>query len=701
MMVPVKPPKVNLVTEHTKEIYVPLASKHNYGIVKIGEGILIDSGVISFDRAEIKINSISKNGVLIAPDENKNINIELNKTDVGLSNVDNTSDIDKPVSTAQAEALSKKLDVRQSLANTNKILYVNKDGYLDFKTEATRLKFSNNNELVSSVADNINFSSDFVLTGSEKVNVSLSDTVKQVFKSITYNPSTSELIFVRYNDSSVSITLPFNELDSQIKDNDADIISLNTRTETLEDDIKTTVTDVTINHKDGTFTFTKKDGSTLIVDTLLEKVVTNFKYDETTKELILTLEDGSVQKIPMSAFIDDYDGVDGAEITITVSGDNKISAILKNGSVDENKLTPTLSAKIKNIPTALSQLTDDVGLGNKADRSELFSGSYNDLTDKPTIPTATSQLTNDSGFITAEDVPSNIVTTDTAQTITGVKTFGDPLSWNSTAIAIAGDNPHVNVPNMTSVYSGLYIGNRIQAPNAGGIGIGKGLTFGTASSAAGSVLIGYDSSQTISTGAASYNITIGAKNTIAGTKNVIIGYDGHVSGDVSDAIQLGTGTNSSAKTLQAYEYPLLDGSTGKIPVGRLPVDDLTSTFDASYLSFTNTTQTLTEDQQALVRSKIGAGSGSFSGDYNDLINKPTIPNFDSLATVARTGNYHDLANKVPTASKEFTGTVRAWVDEEGYLCVSNQELLLENGILILNNTGDTVTKQDAEVVIGG
>lgn len=33
-------------------------------------------------------------------------------------------------------------------------------------------------------------------------------------------------------------------------------------------------------------------------------------------------------------------------------------------------------------------------------KSELFSGSYNDLTDKPAIPTTTSQLTNNSGFVT-------------------------------------------------------------------------------------------------------------------------------------------------------------------------------------------------------------------------------------------------------------------------------------------------------------
>ena len=45
-------------------------------------------------------------------------------------------------------------------------------------------------------------------------------------------------------------------------------------------------------------------------------------------------------------------------------------------------------------------------LSNKADKSELFSKDYNDLTNKPTIPTATSQLTNDSGFITSSNIPT-------------------------------------------------------------------------------------------------------------------------------------------------------------------------------------------------------------------------------------------------------------------------------------------------------
>ena len=40
------------------------------------------------------------------------------------------------------------------------------------------------------------------------------------------------------------------------------------------------------------------------------------------------------------------------------------------------------------------------------------------------IPTKTSQLTNDSNFVTSAAIPTNYVTTDTEQTITGKKVFG-------------------------------------------------------------------------------------------------------------------------------------------------------------------------------------------------------------------------------------------------------------------------------------
>lgn len=109
IMVPAKAVRQDLKTETNTIVYMPLATTQNPGVVKIGAGLSVDSkGLLTFDKNEIKILQIAKNGTVIEPDENKLVNIELNKTDVGLNLVDNTADIDKPVSRLQQVALDDK-----------------------------------------------------------------------------------------------------------------------------------------------------------------------------------------------------------------------------------------------------------------------------------------------------------------------------------------------------------------------------------------------------------------------------------------------------------------------------------------------------------------------------------------------------------------------------------------------------------------
>lgn len=106
LLIPVTAVQPDLVTQTDQVIYVPLASKNAHGIVKIGEGLdITPDGLLSFDRSEVTIKEIALNGTLLVPDENKRINIVLHKKDVGLDNVDNTSDLDKPISTATQTAL--------------------------------------------------------------------------------------------------------------------------------------------------------------------------------------------------------------------------------------------------------------------------------------------------------------------------------------------------------------------------------------------------------------------------------------------------------------------------------------------------------------------------------------------------------------------------------------------------------------------
>jgi hypothetical protein len=76
-----------------------------------------------------------------------------------------------------------------------------------------------------------------------------------------------------------------------------------------------------------------------------------------------------------------------------------------NGSIPYSVLSgaPTIpAAQVQSNWTAAS------GMGVILNKPTLFSGSYTDLTSKPTIPTLVSQLANDSGFLTSVGNISNI-----------------------------------------------------------------------------------------------------------------------------------------------------------------------------------------------------------------------------------------------------------------------------------------------------
>lgn len=179
-MVPVKPVKADLLTELKQTIYVPIATKQTYGSVKIGDGFTVDNGVINFDKSEVTILSISLNGELLNIDDDKNVNITLTKNDVGLDQVDNTSDKDKPISNAQQEALNRKLDKKQSLSEVGKFLYISDDGDIDFKSVDT-IKVKLNNEIIDADAGIFNFSNNFVVTSvaGGQVDIDLSEEFKE------------------------------------------------------------------------------------------------------------------------------------------------------------------------------------------------------------------------------------------------------------------------------------------------------------------------------------------------------------------------------------------------------------------------------------------------------------------------------------------------------------------------------------------
>ena len=97
----------------------------------------------------------------------------------------------------------------------------------------------------------------------------------------------------------------------------------------------------------GTITVVKMNGSKAVIDTKLEKLAVNFTYDPQSQQLIITLDDGTTQNVDLSALITQYEFIDSNTIAFEISSDGKVSAIVKEGSIEEKHLRPDYLADIK------------------------------------------------------------------------------------------------------------------------------------------------------------------------------------------------------------------------------------------------------------------------------------------------------------------------------------------------------------------
>lgn len=113
---------------------------------------------------------------------------------------------------------------------------------------------------------------------------------------------------------------------------------------------------------------------------------------------------------------------DSVEVWIDPSGDvttipTKTSDLVNDSGFITEETDPTIPSYIKSITQE-----NITSWNNKSN----FSGSYNDLTDKPSIPNATSDLTNDSGFITnAVNNLTNYTPTSSLSTVATSGSYND------------------------------------------------------------------------------------------------------------------------------------------------------------------------------------------------------------------------------------------------------------------------------------
>ncbi len=136
-----------------------------------------------------------------------------------------------------------------------------------------------------------------------------------------------------------------NKIDIGLNEVDNRVIEL----DTTKLDIATAnkmVKSITFAESTGIFTITYLDGTTSTIDTKLEKIATNFRYDADKEKLILTLIDGTTQEVDLASLINNYDFTNTGDVNFTVTN-GKVSAEIKNGSVTEDKLQPNYLADIK------------------------------------------------------------------------------------------------------------------------------------------------------------------------------------------------------------------------------------------------------------------------------------------------------------------------------------------------------------------
>lgn len=116
----------------------------------------------------------------------------------------------------------------------------------------------------------------------------------------------------------------------------------------------------------GIWTFTKENGQTVTVDTNLEKIALDAKLDPETKEFVLTLADGTEQRVSLSSFVRFLEFVGSDEIEFATTG-NTVKAGIKSGSIAEDKLNPALFSRLDTaVSTAESSAANAQTYAQKA-----------------------------------------------------------------------------------------------------------------------------------------------------------------------------------------------------------------------------------------------------------------------------------------------------------------------------------------------
>ena len=162
--------------------------------------------------------------------------------------------------------------------------------------------------------------------------------MQKIYSRIKWENLPSEKTAV--NESNLNkMDLAIDNLDDRVVAMDASKVDLTKANELVKE--------ILWDESNGTLTIVKMNGSQAMIDTKLEKLAVNFAYDSQKQQLIITLDDGTTQNVDLSTLITEYEFLDSDTIAFAIGSDGKVSAIVKEGSIQEKHLRPDYLADIK------------------------------------------------------------------------------------------------------------------------------------------------------------------------------------------------------------------------------------------------------------------------------------------------------------------------------------------------------------------
>jgi hypothetical protein len=606
----------------------------------------------------------------------------ITKAMVGLGNVDNTSDLNKPISTATQAALDLKAnasDVTTALAlkantadvNTALALKANTTDVntaLALKantsdvTEALNLK-ANAADVIKSLATKVDkvtgkelSTNDY--TTAEKTKLAAitgTNTGDQDLSALAVAADVNTALALKANSADVNASLALKANAANVASSlaaKADVVNVNNAIAAINTSLNTKADAVAVNNSIAVINNslnTKADVVALnnAVASLNGTLAT--KENTSNKSINITTDAASDTKYPSVKSVKTYVDAQVAGANIADADANTKGKIQLAGDLAGTAAAPT-------VP----------GLALKANTSSLStvatSGSYNDLSNKPTIPSAYTLPTASASVLGGVKVGANL--SIDANGVLSATASNNASSITGTLPVANGGTGTTTVAGIKSLLgfssSKVAIGDQAGQTNQadGGVGVGGGA--GANNQGGSAVAIGYVAGYN-NQGASSIAIGPNAAQAGQGAQAVAVGFAAGQNGQGANAVAIGTFAGQSGQAANSIAINASGTSTPLNPANAgFYVDPIRNVSTATSLFYDATTKEITYGT-APPTGAINLASG--------VTGTLPIANGGTGATTA-TAALTNLG-AAPLASPTFTGTVTTDIINTGALSATS------------------------------